>query len=47
MVQVIIVIVVTAAFMLSAVTGLDKGIKILSNLNVGIGGVLLLISFIL
>ena len=46
-VQVIIVIVVTAAFMLSAVTGLDKGIKFLSNLNVGIGGVLLLISFIL
>jgi len=46
-VQVIIVVVVTAAFMLSAVTGLDKGIKILSNMNVGIGSVLLLIAFIL
>ncbi len=46
-VQIIIVVVVTAAFMLSAVTGLDKGIKILSNMNVGIGSVLLLISFIL
>lgn len=46
-VQVIIVVVVTAAFMLSAVTGLDKGIKFLSNLNVGIGGVLLLVSIII
>ncbi len=46
-VQIIIVVVVTAAFMLSAVTGLDKGIKLLSNMNVGIGSVLLLIAFIL
>lgn len=46
-VQIAIVVVVTAAFMLSAITGLDKGIKFLSNLNVGIGGVLLLISLII
>ncbi len=46
-VQVIIVVVVTVAFMMSAVTGLDKGIKFLSNLNVGIAGVLVIISFIL
>ncbi len=46
-VQIIIVVVVTVAFMMSAVTGLDKGIKFLSNLNVGIAGVLVIISFIL
>lgn len=46
-VQVMIVVIVTVLFMLSAVTGLDKGIKFLSNLNVGIAGVLLLISIII
>lgn len=46
-VQVMIVVIVTVLFMLSAVTGLDKGIKFLSNLNVGIAGVLLLVSIII
>lgn len=46
-VQVIIVFVVTVLFMISAVTGLDKGIKFLSNLNVTIAGVLLLLAIII
>ncbi|WP_066497469.1 BCCT family transporter [Abyssisolibacter fermentans] len=47
LVQIIIVVVVTILFMMSAITGLDKGIKFLSNLNVGIAGVLLIISIII
>lgn len=43
---VIIVAVVTVLFMTSAITGLDKGIKFLSNLNVGISGVVILSVFI-
>lgn len=39
-VLIIIVAIVTAAFMTSAVSGLDKGIKFLSNLNVSIAGIL-------
>lgn len=46
-VQIMIVVVVTVLFMISAVSGLDKGIKFLSNLNVGIAGVLLLVSIII
>jgi len=41
-VQIIIIIVVTILYMLSAQTGLDRGIKILSNLNVLIATVLML-----
>jgi glycine betaine transporter len=45
--QTIIVLVVTVLFMISALTGLSKGIKILSNVNMGLSAVLLLIVFIL
>ncbi|MDO5062290.1 MAG: BCCT family transporter [Peptostreptococcaceae bacterium] len=43
---IIIVAIVTILFMTSAITGLDKGIKFLSNLNVGISGVVILSVFI-
>lgn len=45
--QLLIVVVVTILFMLSAATGLDKGIKILSNTNVIIAGVLLMLAIII
>jgi glycine betaine transporter len=45
--QIIIVFIVTVLFMLSAVTGLDKGIKFLSNLNLTIALLLMLLSIIL
>lgn len=41
-VQLIIIVIVTIAFMISSSTGLDKGIKILSNTNIAIAGVLML-----
>ncbi|MFS0638022.1 BCCT family transporter [Mesobacillus foraminis] len=44
--QTIIILVVTVLFMISALTGLSKGIKILSNLNMGLSAVLFLIVFI-
>ncbi|WP_138419528.1 BCCT family transporter [Aquibacillus sediminis] len=40
--QLIIILIVTALFMLSASTGVDKGIKILSNINLVVAGLLLL-----
>ncbi|MBI9014201.1 MAG: BCCT family transporter [Clostridiales bacterium] len=46
-VQIIIVVVVTVLFMISAITGLDKGIKFLSNLNVSIAAVLVILSIII
>lgn len=45
-VQIAIVVIVTILFMISAITGLDKGIKILSNVNVTLAGILIVISFI-
>jgi len=42
-----IVVIVTVLFMISAITGLDKGIKFLSNLNVSIAGVLVVLSIII
>lgn len=46
-VQIIIIAVVTVLYMLSATTGLDKGIKILSNLNVGVAvGLLIFVLFL-
>jgi glycine betaine transporter len=45
--QTVINLVVTVLFMISALTGLSKGIKILSNLNMGLAAVLLMIVFIL
>ncbi|UOE58985.1 BCCT family transporter [Priestia filamentosa] len=45
--QFLIVLVVTILFIISALTGLGKGIKILSNANMGIAFVLFLLTFIL
>jgi glycine betaine transporter len=45
--QIIIIVIVTILFMLSAVTGLDKGIKFLSNLNLGIAFTLMILAFLL
>jgi glycine betaine transporter len=45
-VAVILVAIVTGAFILSAVTGLDKGIKILSNINISLGSILLILMII-
>ncbi len=42
----LIVIVTTALFILSAVSGLDKGIKILSNTNVTLATVIMVLTFI-
>lgn len=42
----VIVVIITFAFIISAVTGIDKGIKILSNINITIGGILLLFVII-
>lgn len=47
LVQVIIVIAVTALATLSAASGVDKGIKILSNLNMGLAALLLIAVLIL
>lgn len=47
LVQILIVVVVTVLFMISAVSGLDKGIKFLSNLNVSIAAVLVILSIII
>ncbi|WP_202707229.1 BCCT family transporter [Sporosalibacterium faouarense] len=46
-VQLVIVVVVTILFMLSAATGLNKGIKILSNTNIIIAGILLALAIII
>lgn len=47
MVQITIVVVVTIVFMGSAITGLDRGIKFLSNLNIGIAVLLVIGAFII
>ncbi|WP_404330116.1 BCCT family transporter [Mesobacillus maritimus] len=44
--QTVIILVLTVLFMISALTGLSKGIKILSNLNMGLTAVLFLVVFI-
>lgn len=45
--QIIIIAIVTVLFLISATTGVDKGIKILSNLNVGVaGGLFLFVLFL-
>jgi glycine betaine transporter len=46
-IQTVIILVVTVLFMISALTGLSKGIKILSNVNMGLSAILLLIVLIL
>jgi len=45
--QVVLIIVVTAAATLSVVSGLDKGLKWLSNINVSFAGVLMVLVLIL
>src|SRR5699024_1466104 len=40
--QLVIIAIVTVLFMISAASGLDKGIKILSNTNIGVAAVLML-----
>ncbi len=42
----IIVLVTTALFILSAVSGLDKGIKFLSNANISLASIILILTFI-
>lgn len=46
LVQGIIIFIITILFLISATTGISKGIKILSNLNMGMAGVLFLFVFI-
>src|SRR5699024_4096256 len=41
-IQIIVIIIVTFCFIISASTGVDKGIKILSNINLVVAGLLLL-----
>ncbi len=43
---ILIVVIVTILFMISALTGLDKGIKFLSNLNVAIATILVILTII-
>jgi len=45
--QLIIIIVATVLFMTSALSGLDKGVKTLSNLNMILAGILLVLALIL
>lgn len=47
LIQLLIILVVFIAYMLSSTTGLDKGIRYLSNLNLGLAILLLLFVFIL
>ena len=46
-VQIIVIAVITVCFMASAVTGIGKGIRYLSNINLVLAGTLLLFLFIL
>ncbi|MEV7971601.1 BCCT family transporter [Cellulomonas sp. NPDC089187] len=45
--QIVLIIIVTAAATLSVVSGLDKGLKWLSNINVTLAGVLMLLVLVL
>ena len=47
LVKIIIMVVITILFMISAISGLDKGIKILSNANITIGASLMVIGLII
>ncbi len=46
-VQIIIIAIITVCFMISAITGIGKGIRYLSNINMVLAGCLLLFVFIL
>lgn len=45
MVQIVIIAVITAIFMWSAVSGIAKGVRLLSNLNIGIAVILMVAVF--
>ncbi|RYD04948.1 hypothetical protein N752_12230 [Desulforamulus aquiferis] len=45
--HILIILVIFIAYMLSSITGLDKGIRYLSNLNLGLALILLLFVFIM
>ncbi|HSH34683.1 BCCT family transporter, partial [Schnuerera sp.] len=45
--NIIIIVTVTVLFMISAITGLDKGIKFLSNANITLASALMILTFIL
>jgi len=47
LVQIIIIVIVTVLFMISAITGLDKGIKFLSNLNLSLATILMVAAAII
>lgn len=47
LIQIIIIVTVTILFMISAVTGLDKGILFLSNANITLASVLMVLTLIL
>lgn len=47
LIQIIIIVTVTILFMASAITGLDKGILFLSNANITLAGVLMVLTLIL
>ncbi|KXZ40484.1 glycine betaine transporter [Alkalithermobacter thermoalcaliphilus JW-YL-7 = DSM 7308] len=47
LVQIIIIAIVTVLFMVSAITGLDKGIKWLSNINLSLASILMILALIL
>lgn len=46
-VNIIIIVTVTVLFMISAITGLDRGIKFLSNTNITLASALMVLTFIL
>jgi len=46
-VRIIIITIITILFMISAITGLDKGIKWLSNINVSLGGIIVVLALII
>lgn len=45
--NIVIIVAVTVLFMISAITGLDKGIKFLSNCNITLAGILLILGLII
>lgn len=47
LVRIIVIAVITVLFMISAITGLDKGIKWLSNANVTLAAILVILGFII
>lgn len=47
LIQIIIIITVTILFMISAITGLDRGILFLSNANITLAGILMVLTLIL